>query len=71
MKDEKLSVYVMDENLMCKRCWLGQMINPKSPRCGRYPEGKPFEVYCLGKPCPKAVRPLDGREYTGDNPFVK
>lgn len=53
MKETKIEINMPSNNLKCLKCKHGLLINPYRTNCGKYQDGKPYDVYFKGQDCPK------------------
>ena len=43
--EENLTVDMPSKNLKCLNCKFGLIVNPYRTKCGKYPDGKPYDIY--------------------------
>lgn len=53
-KEKQINLEFSNENMQCKTCKWGLLINPYLLHCTKYKE-KPREVYFEGKDCPEYI----------------
>ena len=51
-QNEELRIDAPKIENTCKKCLYGVIINPYLLKCGKFKDGKPYDIYWEGKQCP-------------------